>query len=51
MIVPVSDVTCNDETVGDYKLNENECTNYSNKVCLFVRFTRFVAKCFCPYSP
>ncbi len=51
MIVPVSNVTCNDETVGDYKLNEDECANEGNGICFFVGSTCLVTKCFCPDSP
>ena len=39
MIVPVSDVTCNNKTVGDYKLEKDKCTNRGNEVCFIISFT------------
>ena len=51
MIVPVTNVTGNDETVSDYKLYEYKGSDDSNKVCFFIRITRLVTKCFCPNPP
>ena len=51
MIVPVTNVTGNDETVSDYKLYEYKGSDDSNKVCFFIRITRLVTKCLCPNSP
>ena len=51
MIVPVTNVTGNDETVSDYKLYEYKGSDNGNKVCFFIRITRLVTKCLCPNSP
>ena len=51
MIVPVSNVTCNDKTISNHKLEKDQSSDYSNCVCFFIRLTRLVSKCLCPNSP
>ena len=51
MIIPMSDVTTNNETVCNYKLEKDKGSYDCYVVCFSVRSTRLVSKCLCPYSP
>ena len=42
MVIPMSDVTTNNETVGNYKLEKDKGSNHCYNICFPVGLARFV---------
>jgi len=42
MIIPVSDVATNNETVGDYKLEKDKGSYHCYVICFLVSLARFI---------
>ena len=50
-IVPMTYISCHNETVSDYELNKDKSTNTRYDICFSISPSRLLSKCFCPNSP